>query len=376
MKFNLNKQSKKSLARLGEIQINDIKIATPVFMPCATAGAVKGISSEELKSLGFNLILSNTYHLYLRPGENQIKKMGGIQKFMNWGGGVLTDSGGYQVFSLGEYRNYQTKVKEPLSKIVKRGVWFRSHLDGSKHLFTPEKVIDIQLDLGSDIIMPLDYCPSADADRAEIEKAVLVTNLWFKRAWEHFTKKTKNMNPPAGGRPALFAIVQGGAEPDLRKKSFKYLSQFPVDGWAIGGVANGGESKLKQRRAVESIVPLLPKDKPRYLMGVGEPEDILFATREGIDMFDCVLPTRLGRHGTVWTTRDWKKFPKIDLRKSRYSLDNHPIMKDCGCPACKGGYSRAYLSHLIKSNEMLGLRLASLHNLWILRELTKERLFI
>jgi len=369
MNFKLIKQSKTKKTRLGNLKIKNINTQTPVFMPCATSGAVKGISAEELKCLGYNLILGNTYHLYLRPGEQLIKKLGGIQKFMNWSGGVLTDSGGYQVFSLGEYRNYETKAKEPLSKIVKNGVWFRSYLDGSKHLFTPEKVIDIQLALGSDIIMPLDYCPSADASYQEIEKAVDVTNTWFKRAWEHFQKKTEKLSK---NKPALFAIIQGGAEPVLRKKSFEFLSQFPVDGWAVGGVANGGESKYKQKKAVESVVSLLPKDKPRYLMGVGEPEDILFATSLGIDMFDCVLPTRLGRHGVVWTTTNWKKFTKIDLRKSKYQNDRKSIMSGCQCPTCERGYTRAYISHLIRAKEMVGLRLASIHNLWLLKELTRQ----
>lgn len=374
MKFNLLKQLNK--IRLGQIKIGRLKVLTPVFMPCATSGAVKGISFEELKNLGFNLILNNTYHLYLRPGEKQIKKLGGTHRFMNWGGGVLTDSGGFQVFSLGSgYKTGDPSTSlrmTTLAKVVKRGVWFRSHLDGSKHLFTPEKVIDIQLDLGSDIIMPLDYCPSADASYEEIEKAVDITNIWFKRAWEHFQKKTEKMNLSAGGRPALFAIVQGGAEPDLRKKSFNYLSQFPVQGFAIGGVANGGESKLKQQRAVEAVIDLLPKDKPRYLMGVGEPEDLIFATKAGVDMFDCVLPTRLGRHGTCWITQNWQKFSKIDLRKSKYQGDKSLIMPNCQCPTCSQGYSRAYLSHLIRAGEMLGMRLASIHNLWILAELTRK----
>jgi len=368
MKFEINKQSKISKTRLGQIKTNHSIFLTPVFMPCATSGAVKGISVDELENLGYKIILNNTYHMYLRPGEDIVKKMGGAQKFMKWPGSILTDSGGYQVFSLGEYQNHQTKEKEPLTKIVKRGVWFRSHLDGSKHLFTPKKVIDIQLALGTDIIMPLDYCPSADASYEEIERAVDTTNLWFKEAWGHFQAKTKNMK----NRPALFAIVQGGAEPALRKKSFEFLSQFPVNGFAIGGVANGGESKLKQKKAIESIVSLLPQDKPRYLMGVGEPEDIIYASAQGIDMFDCVLPTRLGRHGVVWTTSNWKKFKKIDLRKAKFREDRGLIMENCQCPTCSKGYTLSYISHLIKSGEMLGMRLTSIHNLWILAELTKK----
>jgi len=368
MKFKITTQSKKTKIRLGEIKTNHSTFPTPVFMPCATNGAVKGISVTELEEIGFKIILNNTYHMYLRPGEDLVKKLGGAQKFMKWPYSILTDSGGYQAFSLGtSYKAYGEKT-ESLSQVVKRGVWFRSHLDGSKHLFTPEKVIDIQLALGSDIIMPLDFCPNADATKEEIAKAVDATNTWFKQAFEHFQLKTKDMKK----KPAMFAIVQGSFYKDLREKSAKFLSQFDVDGFAIGGVANGGESKLKQHKAVLYTLPLLPKDKPRYLMGVGEPEDILFATKLGIDMFDCVLPTRLGRHGTIWTTRNWKTFSKIDLRKSKFKEDDSILMKDCGCPTCKKGYTRAYISHLIRAGEMLGMRLTSIHNLWILAELMRR----
>ena len=368
MKFKVTKTNLDSAIRAGILETHRSKVETPVFMPCATNGSVKGISAEELDELGYKIILGNTYHLYLRPGEDLVKQMGGLQKFINWPHSMLTDSGGYQVFSLSD--NYQVygKKAESLTQVVKRGVWFRSHLDGSKHLFTPEKVIDIQLALGSDIIMPLDFCPSADATKEEIEKAVDMTNIWFKQAFEHFTLKTSKMKK----RPAIFAIIQGSFYKDLREKSFKFLSQFPVDGFSIGGVANGGESKKKQRDALLYTLPLIPKDKPRYLMGVGEPEDILFATKQGIDMFDCVLPTRLGRHGVVWTTKNWKTFSKMDLRKTKFREDKNILMKNCQCPACREGYTRAYLSHLIRSGDMLAMRLLSLHNLWILKELTKK----
>lgn len=368
MKFKIIKQSKKTSARVGVLETHHSKIATPVFMPCATSGSVKGVSMKELSDIGFKIILGNTYHLYLRPGEELVQKMGGLQKFINWPESMLTDSGGYQVFSLSDnYKVYGVKT-ESLTQVVKRGVWFRSHLDGSKHLFTPEKVIDIQLALGSDIIMPLDFCPSADATKEEIEKAVDLTNIWFKQAFEHFAEKTKDMKK----RPAIFAIIQGGFYKDLREKSYNFLSQFPVDGFSIGGVANGGESKTKQRKALLYTLPLIPKDKPRYLMGVGEPEDIIYAVGHGIDMFDCVLPTRLGRHGVAWTTKNWKKFEKIDLRKTRLKEDKNPIMENCGCEACSGGYARSYISHLIRSKEMLGMRLISLHNLWLLHELMRK----
>jgi queuine tRNA-ribosyltransferase len=369
MKFKLFKQIK--LKRYGQLKIGKTVIETPVFMPCATNGAVKGISSEELQNLGFKIILGNTYHLYLRPGEKIIKKQNNLQNFIHWPGAILTDSGGYQVFSLGHnFKTKENKKNEPLVTLSKRGIWFRSHLDGSKHLFSPEKVIAIQLDLGSNIIMPLDFCPSADATHAEIEKAVDLTNIWFKRAWEHFQEKTKNLKPAE--KPALFAIVQGGYYKDLRQKSFEFLNQFPVNGFAIGGVANAGESKLKQRKAIEYTEPLLPKNKPRYLMGVGEPEDIIWAVNHGIDMFDCVLPTRLGRHGTIWITQNWRKFTKIDLRKTKFQVDEKILMKNCECPACNSKYTKSYLSHLIKSREMLGMRFLSLHNLWILAELMRK----
>lgn len=353
MSFKILKQSKKSLARAGEIKTAHGQVKTPVFMPCATAGAVKGVSFEELKKIGYELILANTYHLYLRPGEKYIKKMGGLQKFINWHQPILTDSGGYQIFSLARNKS--------LVKIEEKGVWFKSHLDGSSHFISPEKAIDIQLALGSDIIMPLDLCPSAEAEKEEIARAVDLTNRWFERAWQHFQQKTKNLP----SKPALFAIVQGGADKNLRRKSAEFLRKFPVDGFAIGGVANAGESKTKQRRAVEYVLPYLPPEKPRYLMGVGEPEDLIFAVQKGIDLFDCVLPTRLARHGTVFKTKDWQKFQKIDLKKSANLQENEVIMKNCQCPACAGNYSRAYISYLIREKEMLGLRLASLHNLYL-----------
>lgn len=371
MEFKVIKQSKKNQTRSGLIKTAHGEIKTPVFMPCATSGAVKGVSFEELSDIGFQIILANTYHLYLKPGEEQIKNLGNLQKWMNWRKPILTDSGGYQAFSLGaDFLNYSKKAKnsESLVKFSSRGVFFRSHLDGSQHLFTPEKVIDIQRALGSDILMPLDYCPSANASYEEIKSAVQTTNNWFKRSWTHFEKRTKKLKNP----PALFAIIQGGAYQDLREQSFKYLSQFPVDGFAIGGVANGGESKLKQKKAIEHTIKFLPKDKPRYLMGVGEPEDIIFAVQKGIDMFDCVLPTRLGRHGNCWITSNWKKFSKIDLRRAKNLRNKNKIMKDCQCFACKNNYSASYVSHLIKSQEMLGLRLTSLHNLWILKQLTEK----
>jgi queuine tRNA-ribosyltransferase len=367
MTFKIIKKSKNSRARRGVIQIRGKTIKTPFFMPCATVGAVKTMSTYEVGLLGFEALIANTYHLYLRPGEKFIKKAGGIGKWMGWKGAVVTDSGGYQVFSLGAGKRDD---KAQLVKITDNGVEFRSHLDGSKHIFTPEKVIDIQLTLGSDIIMPLDFCPSANAKEKEIERAVDLTNKWFARAWTHFQKRTKNQK----NKPALFAIIHGGAIKRLREKSYQFLSQFPVDGFAIGGVANAGESKLKQKAALKYTVPLLPEDKPRYLMGVGEPQDLKFAIENGIDMFDCVLPTRLARHGVVWVNQNSKiknqndklKIKKIDLRKSSSKHDLKPIDENCRCLACSQKLSRSYLSHLIREREVLGIRLLSHHNLYFI----------
>lgn len=378
MKFTIKKQSKKTLARKGILETAHAKIETPFFMPVGTTGSVKGISMEEIKDLGYNLILGNTYHLYLRPHDELIKKMGGLHQFINWPGAILTDSGGYQVFSLGKnFDDYQTKGEDTsktnessLSTVVKKGVWFRSHLDGSKHLFTPEKVIDIQCNLGSDIMMVLDVCTEFPATHERAEDSMKTTHRWAKEAIEYWTK-LKVKSQKLKEKQALFGIIQGSTFEDLREESAKYISSLPFDGIAVGGVSVG-EGKEHMYQVMKWVGPLLPKDKPHYLMGIGEPEDIIEAVKWGFDMFDCVLPTRLGRHGTVWTTKNWKEFPKIDLRKIRFKEDKKPIMAKCGCPACAGGYSRAYLSHLIRAKEMLGMRLASLHNLWLLQELMRK----
>lgn len=358
-KFKIVTNSNKTLARNGIISTSHGKIQTPTFMPCATVGAVKGISSEELKELGYEIILANTYHLYLRPGEKEIKKFGGIHKFMNWSGSNLTDSGGYQVFSLGKENDSGSLVQ-----VSPDGVWFKSHLDGSKHFFTPEKVIEIQKDLGSDIMMVLDECTEYPASKKRAKESMTMTHYWAKRSIE-FWQRFKNPHQ------AIFGIVQGSIYKDLRAHSVKFISSLPFDGIAVGGVSVG-EGKTNMYKVMRWVGPLLPKDKPHYLMGVGEPEDIIEAIKWGFDLFDCVLPTRLGRHGTVWLTSNWRKFHKIDLKKSEYRSDKKVIMKDCRCPACKNGYSRAYIGHLVKSNEMLGMRVASLHNLWLINELVKR----
>lgn len=352
MKFTILEKSKK--ARTGEILTKRGVIKTPVFMPVGTQGSVKTLNFDELKEIGSDIILGNTYHLFLRPGDDLIKKMGGLHNFIGWDRPILTDSGGYQVFSLGAGSR-----GEKLAKITENSVEFKSYLDGKKHIFTPEKVIDIQINLGTDIMMPLDVCPSANASRKEIEEAVRITSNWFERAYSYYEKVNKE-------KGVLFAIIQGGVHQELRKKSFEALSKFPVAGFSIGGVANAGESKVKQIKALEATMPLLPEDKPRYLMGVGMPEDILEAVERGVDMFDCVAPTRIARNGTVFT-----RFGTVNLLNAKFKTDKKPIDEGCNCYACCN-HSRAYIRHLLVSKEVLGIRLTSMHNLFFIQNLMKE----
>lgn len=356
-RFSVLKQAKNSSFRIGEILTNHGRVVTPVFMPCATAGSVKSLSPEEIRQTGTEIILSNTYHLYLRPGENIVKKLGGLHSFMRWYGPILTDSGGFQVFSLSRNKD------KPLVKIHRNGVLFHSFIDGSQHFLTPEKVIDIQLALGSDILMPLDYCPSPTVADKEIERAVELTIEWAYRSREYFEKAAADTK----SRPALFAIVQGGISKNLRKYCVEELLKISDwDGFAIGGLAVG-ESKKDMWQIVRLMNNLLPKDKPRYLMGVGDPEDLLKAIKLGIDMADCVLPTRLARHGTVF-----KKDGKIDLRKGRFKIDNCVIDKNCRCYTCAQGFTRAYLHHLVREGEILGYRLLSIHNLHFIQDMLRE----
>jgi len=368
-RFIIKKQSKKTLARKGYLQTSRGKVQTPVFMPCATRGSVKGISNQELIQIGFEIVLANTYHLHLRPGDENIKNLGGLHKFINWPKPILTDSGGYQVFSLGKnFRNYDEKREiASLVNVQNDGVWFKSHLDGSKHFFSPEKVIEIQKNLGSDILMVLDECTEYPASLERAEKSMAMTHQWAKRSIDYW----RELGPSTSSGQALFGIVQGSTYKDLREESTKYISSLDFDGVAIGGVSVG-EGKGNMYKVMKWVGPLLPKDKPHYLMGVGEPRDIIEAAKWGFDLFDCVLPTRLGRHGTIWVTSDWQKFNKIDLKKSKYQKDKKALMVNCLCPACKAGYSRAFISHLIREKEMLGMRLTTLHNLWLINNLIKK----
>jgi len=382
--------------RIGELSTPHGKIETPFFMPVGTVGSVKSVSPEELKGLGAQIVLSNTYHLYLRPGEKLIKEMGGLHQFMNWDGPILTDSGGYQVFSLARGDNHNKNVilneseespeilrstqddrKKGLVKITEDGVEFKSFLDGSKHLFTPEKVIQIQLDLGVDILMPLDVCPSGNATKQEVEEAVRLTTLWAKRAKTYFEFRIKNYE--LSNRPLLHGIVQGGLYPDLRERSAKELMALDFDGYSVGGLAVDLETR-KMWDIVKQMGEILPENKQRYLMGVGTPDDIIKATKLGIDMFDCVLPTRLARHGNVFvrnnnlTIEQSNNYSLINLLNSQYRTDPDVIDINCGCMSCENGkgFSKAYISHLLRSNEILGLRLTTLHNLWQYLDLMKE----
>jgi len=370
--------------RIGELSTPHGKIETPFFTPVGTQGSVKGISPDELNDLGAQIILCNTYHLYLRPGEKLIKKLGGLHKFMNWDKPILTDSGGYQVFSLAKnnlkFKIYNLKsnnnspiqnVQTSLVKITNDGVEFKSHLDGSKHFLTPEKVIQIQLDLGSDILMPLDVCPSGKASKEEVRKACEITIEWAKRSKLYFESRIKNYE--SSKRPLLHGIVQGGLFPDLRKWCTDEIVKLDFDGYSIGGLAVDHETR-DMWETVKLMGEILPEDKQRYLMGVGTPDDIIKATKLGMDIFDCVLPTRLARHGSVYKRINpkSKKYELINLLNSKYREDPKSIEENCNCYTCRNNYSQAYISHLLRSGELLGLRLTSIHNLRIYLELMRS----
>jgi queuine tRNA-ribosyltransferase len=347
IKYELLKNEKNTKARLGLIHTNYGTVETPMFMPVGTQATVKTLSPEEIKDMNCGVILSNTYHLWLRPGEDIVMKAGGLHKFMNYDGPILTDSGGFQVFSL---------AKNKKKDITEEGVHFKSHLDGSKLLLTPEKSIEIQNKLDSDIAMSFDECPPASADYNYLKNSVERTLRWAKRGKDVFN------NP----NQSLFGIVQGGAYKDLRKFSAIETVKMDFDGYSIGGVANDGESKEDMYKAIDYSIPYLPEDKPRYLMGVGEPIDIIEGVIRGIDMFDCVLPTRLARHGNIFTRKG-----RINIRNLKFKEDFEPIDGTCDCYTCKH-YTKAYLRHLIVANESFGARLLSIHNIRFLVKLTED----
>jgi queuine tRNA-ribosyltransferase len=330
---------------MNKLSTNHGEINLPVFMPVATRGSVRNVSPEELEEVGAEIILSNTYHLIERPGVEIIKKAGGLHKFMNWNGPILTDSGGYQVFSLSKFR-----------KIFEDGVEFRSQYDGSKVVLTPESVIKAQKDLGVDIAMVLDVNTKYGCSWEEASEAVRLTTKWAGMA-----RKVK-MNPGQ----KMFGIIQGSVFRDLREKSVKELLELDFDGYAIGGECQAdGEKKLNE--VLDWVVPMLPKDKPVYLMGIGNPKDIKDAVKRGVNMFDCVMPTREARHGRIYLSE--KK--RINITNAKFKKDFRPLSKKCGCYTCKN-FSRAYVHHLFRVKEGLGLRLASLHNLFFLLDFVKQ----
>ncbi len=367
--FKLNRSSKKNGARLGVLNTPHGPIETPVFMPVGTHAAVKTLSPDDLKQIGAQIILANTYHLYLRPGEKLIEKMGKLHRFMNWDRPILTDSGGFQVFSLGldlKARN-KTGLKgtiKPSAKLVKindDGVEFRSILDGSKHYFTPKKVMQIEHALGADIIMAFDECAPNGCSKQYAREAMERTHRWVLEC----KKEHEKLNAGQKVKQALFPIIQGGMYEDLRIESAKFMAELDLPGIAIGGLAVG-EPRETTWKIVDAIMPYLPKDKPRYMMGIGTPEDITEAVKRGIDMFDCVLPTRLGRHGTAFTSRG-----QLHLSNESNKFDKNPIDKKCSCYVC-ANYTRAYLRHLVIEKEILGLKLLSYHNIAFLTNLVRQ----
>jgi len=342
IKFELIKEAKDCKARFGKLYTPHGVIETPVFMPVGTRATVKTMTPEEVKDLGAQIILSNTYHLYLRPGHELIKEAGGLHKFMNWHGPILTDSGGFQVFSLGELR----KIKE-------EGVEFKSHIDGSTHFISPEKSIEIQNALGSDIMMCFDECTPYPCSYEYAKESMERTTKWAKRCRDYHTEWDKQ---------GLFGIVQGSVYKDLREKSAKSLVEMDFSGYAVGGLSVG-EPKDLMCDVLDYTVDLLPKDKPRYLMGVGTPDYLFEAVIRGIDMADCVLPTRIARNGTVLTSHG-----KLVIRNAKYARDFSKLDPECDCYTCTN-YSRAYIRHLFNVNEILGARLATIHNLYFLIKL-------
>jgi queuine tRNA-ribosyltransferase len=333
--FELIKKDPGSAARLGSLTTTHGKIDTPIFMPVGTQATVKAMTPEELVQVGSQIILANTYHLYLRPGHELIARLGGLHRFMHWDRPILTDSGGFQVFSLGELR-----------KISEEGVKFRSHIDGSSHFISPEVSIAIQEALGADIAMCFDECPPYPAEKSYVQKSLELTTRWAKRCKDAHSRDDQ----------ALFGIVQGGMHPELRQESARQLTDIGFDGYALGGLSVGEEKGIMYEM-MEACSDILPEDRPRYIMGIGAPEDLIEGIYHGFDMFDCVMPTRNARNGALFTV-----FGRINIKAAVYAEDSGPIDPECDCYVCRN-YSRAYLRHLYRSQEILASRLNSWHNL-------------
>ncbi|MBQ9465918.1 MAG: tRNA guanosine(34) transglycosylase Tgt [Muribaculaceae bacterium] len=351
MEFSVKSTAAGTSARAGLITTDHGQIETPIFMPVGTVGAVKAVHMSELRDdIGAQIILGNTYHLYLRPGMDIMRRAGGLHRFNSWRGPILTDSGGFQVFSLASQR-----------KLSDEGVTFRSHIDGSKHLFTPERVVDIQRVIGSDIMMALDECTPGTADRSYARRSLSLTERWLRRGWEHFN----TTEPLYGHRQAFFPIVQGCVYKDLREESARMVADLGAEGNAIGGLAVGEPTEVMYEM-IEVVNDILPQDKPRYLMGVGKPENILEAIDRGVDMMDCVMPTRNGRNAMLFT-----RHGVMNMRNRKWADDFSPLQED-GPSVVDRVYSKAYLRHLFIAQELLAMQIASIHNLafylWLLKE--------
>ncbi len=360
MSLTFTLEARDGRARLGRMQLPHGIVETPVFMPVGTVATVKAVPQDVLEELGAHIILGNTYHLYLRPGHENVRKLGGLHRFMSWDRSMLTDSGGFQVFSLSELR-----------KLTEEGVTFRSHLDGSSHFFSPERSMEIQIALGADIIMAFDECTEHPAERDRARESMDLTLRWAKRSKQYFDDhKTEvpwydkiptdpssaNSQLSTSNSQSLFGIVQGGMYPDLRRECAERLVEMDFPGYAVGGLSVGEPRDLTYE-VVNATLPHLPENKPRYLMGVGTPEEIVEYVAQGIDMMDCVLPTRAARHGLLFTSQG-----KVNIKNSRYALDEGPLDPNCACKVCSR-YSRAYLRHLYSANEMLAQVLNTVHNL-------------
>ncbi len=344
MAFKLIKTCTTTGARAGELVTPHGAVQTPVFLPVGSQATVKTLTPQEIRGIGFGMLLANAYHLYLRPGASVIDELGGLHTFMGWDGAILTDSGGYQIFSLSGLR-----------QVNDEGVSFHSHIDGSRHFITPEKAVKIQHSLGADIIMVLDECPPSDADFNRVRRAMNRTHLWAARCRQVHQRDDQQ----------LFAIVQGGVFPELRQKSAEYLASLDFPGYAIGGLSLG-EPKEVTWNITQQTTVLLPQDKPRYLMGVGSPEDIVDAVSRGIDMFDSALPTRVARNGALFTRTE-----RVNIENNMYKKMAEPVDAGCGCYTCKT-FSAAYLHHLFNAKELLGLRLATIHNLTFISKLMAD----
>ena len=344
IQFSVTHQDAFSQGRTGTLATDHGMVETPTFMPVGTLGPVKGIGPDDLEACGFGLMLNNAYHLYLRPGHELIAQLGGLHQFTGWSGAILTDSGGFQLVSLSDLR-----------KITDEGVTFKSHLDGSLHQLTPERCMEVQMALGADIMMVLDECPTYPCTPEEASQAVRRTTEWARRSQAAASHRTQ----------ALFGIVQGALDPVLRRQSAREIRALEFDGYALGGLSLG-EDTLAMLEMIEVSVQELPSECPRYLMGVGLPEDLVEGVMRGVDMFDCVMPSRHGRTGWLFTT-----FGRVLIKQAQYARDESPIDPQCTCPVCLK-YSRAYLRHLYRSNEMLGMRLNTLHNLWYYRSLMAD----